>query len=259
MSNHHTCRIAIVGCDASVAAPIIATLSQADIGCRHLANCDDALAGVEEDQLDLILLGQAHTGMERAKLISAIRARVGFTIPLVALIDAEDRDAEVDALNEGADDCLASPAPPRLLLAQINAAVRRVRSSPAQVEAAIGHLVFRPQGLLVHMDGVAVPLTAKEYALALMLCRNVGKPILRDTISRTIWDGNLPPLTRMLDVHISRLRSKLALRPERGFSLSALYGQGYRLDYDDAVSPLIQRRSTSPSVPAAAVHQPPAH
>jgi DNA-binding response OmpR family regulator len=106
------------------------------------------------------------------------------------------------------------------------------------VDGAVGHLVFRREGPSVHVDGAPVLVTAKEYALGLMLCRNLGRPLARDQIFREIWGRDAAVPTRTLDVHVSRLRSKLLLRPDHGFRLSALYGRGYRLDYDpDGVPP----------------------
>ena len=130
----------------------------------------------------------------------------------------------IAALDEGMDHILDWPVPPRLLLAQVNAALRRSGPAVSGIDAAIGHLVFRRDGPSVHVDGAPVLVTAKEYALGLMLCRNLGKPLTREHIFRAIWGEDAVAATRTLDVHVSRLRSKLLLRPDRGFRLSALYG-----------------------------------
>ena len=196
--------------------------------------------------------------------MTGIRARLGFALPVIALTARGDAAAMIATLDDGADECLAQPVPPQLLLAQINAALRRASPNGRRIEASVGHLSFQPEGSRVCVGDTPVILTAKEYALALLLCRNLGIPLSREHILETIWGGDVTPLTRTLDVHISRLRTKLELRPERGFRLSALYGRGYRLDHpveagtrpvpvDAAVSP---RRSASPSARPAAAHQP---
>ena len=82
----------------------------------------------------------------------------------------------------------------------------------------------------VTRDGQPVALTAKEYALALLLFRNLHRALSRTYILETVW-GNEPDLnSRSLDMHISRIRNKLELRPERGFRLTPIYSYGYRLE-----------------------------
>ena len=73
-------------------------------------------------------------------------------------------------------------------------------------------------------------MTAKEFALALMLFRNLNRPLSRGHLTDTFWGHTAAVQSRTLDTHISALRSKLGLRPERGFILSSVYSFGYRLD-----------------------------
>ena len=82
----------------------------------------------------------------------------------------------------------------------------------------------------VTRDGKAVVLTAKEFALAQLLFRHLHRPLSRTYILETVW-GNEPNLnSRSLDMHISRIRTKLSLRPEKGFRLTPIYSYGYRLE-----------------------------
>ncbi len=247
-------RIALIEDDAAIAGPILSALRGAGHSCHRFATGAAALKEIDRSRFDLMLIDRAVNDMPAAKLMTGVRARIGFALPVIGLARSTDAVELQAALDEGADDCLGQPVPPRLLLAQINAALRRTAPAATRMEATIGHLGFQPDGTKVYVDDAAVILTAKEYALALMLCRNVGTALSRDHILRTIWGENVAPATRTLDVHASRLRTKLDLRPERGFRLTALYGRGYRLDYDRppggggrrVVSP---RRSASPSAP----------
>ncbi|WP_156678889.1 response regulator transcription factor [Sphingomonas profundi] len=261
MENRSAGRIALVEHDPAVAATLMGALRRAGHACRRFADGASALREIDEARFDLLIVGRDLPDIPARELMAGVRARLGFALPVIGLVRAERPEAIVAALDDGADACLARPVAPALLIAHVNAAMRRASPCGPRIEAALGHLRFQPEGLKVFVDGRPTLLTAKEYALALMLCRNIGRPLDRDHILATIWGDEIAPLTRTLDVHVSRLRAKLELRPDRGFRLVALYGRGYRLDQvaaDEAeASPrFTPRRSASPSARPAQVHLP---
>eukprot|EP01030_Chromulinospumella_sphaerica_P012013 gene12013-11807_t len=94
----------------------------------------------------------------------------------------------------------------------------------------ITDLEFHPKFSTIVRHTKRVVMTQKEFDLALLLFRNLGKPLSRSHIQETVWgrDTDLP--SRTMDTHISRVRSKLALRPEQGFRLTPVYGFGYKLE-----------------------------
>lgn len=231
MISSPTSRIALVREDAAIAAETLATMHAAGHACRHFPDTDSALRTIEGERFDLLLVAGTRRPHANTALLTGIHARMGFALPVLGLSAADDSEGAIAALDGGVDHVLAWPVTPRMLIAQVNAALRRSGRSGSDIDAAVGHLLFRREGQLVLVDGMPVMVTAKEYALGLMLCRNLGMLLDRDHIFRTVWGEELAPITRTLDVHISRLRSKLMLRPDRGFRLSALYGRGYRLDY----------------------------
>jgi DNA-binding response OmpR family regulator len=84
--------------------------------------------------------------------------------------------------------------------------------------------------LLVIAAGSTVNLTQKEFDLALLFFRHLGRPLSRAFIRESIWMQEADVPSRTVDTHVSRVRSKLRLRPENGFRLLPVYNFGYRLE-----------------------------
>jgi DNA-binding winged helix-turn-helix (wHTH) protein len=108
----------------------------------------------------------------------------------------------------------------------------------AQQWQQFGEFRFESPAGVVHHDGHAIVLTQKEFALAILLLSNLGRPLSRLYLQESIWgpepEDELP--TRTIDTHISRVRNKLGLKPANGFRLSTVYGYGYQLERLDQAS-----------------------
>jgi DNA-binding response OmpR family regulator len=110
---------------------------------------------------------------------------------------------------------------------------------PAQQWQQFGAFRFESPAGVVHYGGNVILLTQKEFALATLLLSNLGRPLSRLYLQESIWgpeqEDELP--TRTIDTHISRVRSKLGLKPANGFRLSTVYGYGYQLERLDPTGP----------------------
>ncbi len=82
----------------------------------------------------------------------------------------------------------------------------------------------------VHHKGKEISLTAKEFELTDLMFRNRDRTLSRRYIMETVWRTNAHLATRTLDMHVSRVRSKLSLTPENGFRIFTVFGYGYRLE-----------------------------
>jgi DNA-binding response OmpR family regulator len=107
------------------------------------------------------------------------------------------------------------------------------RAYPSQngsEQLQFGPYVFetRPGRLL--MDGQPIDVTHKEFYLALLFFRNIGRPLSRAFIHESVWVRETAVPSRTMDTHVSRVRNKLQLRPENGFRLVPVYSYGYRLE-----------------------------
>jgi DNA-binding response OmpR family regulator len=147
------------------------------------------------------------------------------------------RSAEEDivaGLSAGADDYVVKPVAPAVLLARVNALARRAYPPPPPdgIET-FGDYLFDMRNETVELVGQQIMLTAKEFALALLLFRNIHRPLSRAYIFEALWGGNPDLSTRTLDAHISNVRTKLNLRPGNGYKLVPIYAYGYRLETHD--------------------------
>lgn len=98
-----------------------------------------------------------------------------------------------------------------------------------------GHYAFDRITNRVTVENIVIRLTKKEFELALLLFRNLGKPLSRDQIHEAIWRSARVPSSRTLDTHVAKLRSKLSLCLENGYRLMPIYGYGYWLVSVDAL------------------------
>ncbi len=198
------------------------------------------ISALRKDTFDLLIVDWNLPDRSGLEVLAWARTNLKPPPPMLLVTSrAEDEDI-VAGLNAGADDYLPKPLSAAVLEARINALMRRVyaQHSPPGAET-FGDTHFDDSAGAVTRDGKTVVLTAKEYALAQLLFRNLHRALSRTYILETVW-GNEPNLnSRSLDMHISRIRTKLELRPEQGFRLTPIYSYGYRLERVGAVEALM--------------------
>ncbi|MBN3816528.1 response regulator transcription factor [Paraburkholderia sp. Se-20369] len=196
-----------------------------------------AIRFLRESVVELVVLDWRLPETNGLYLLHWIRANLGDE-PTVLFLTARTLEADiVAALDAGADDYICKPFREIELVARIKALLRRRgRRRPCEVPVEIGKYVLDPLARTVTLHGQIVDLTPKEFFLANFLFNNLGNVVSRDLLSTLAWGRTLGRTSRSLDTHIYRLRQKLALRPENGLQLSAVYTHGYRLDTVDEFS-----------------------
>lgn len=151
--------------------------------------------------------------------------------PVIMLTNRTAKRDISDALNAGADDYITKPEDPMVISARINALIRRSAGSGAfETKAVYGKYEFDRIDQTVTIDDKVVAMTAKEFELADLFFRNRDRTLSRNYIMETIWRTTAALATRTLDMHISRVRAKLDLRPDNGFRIFTVFGYGYRLE-----------------------------
>ncbi|KEZ01948.1 transcriptional regulator [Burkholderia sp. MSh2] len=198
--------------------------------------CDSARAVqfLRQKAVELVVLDWRIPDANGLNLLHWIRAHLGDE-PIVLFLAARTLEADIAAaLDAGADEYIGKPFREIELVARVNALLRRNgRNKKSDSRIEVGAYVLNPLLRTITLHGKVVDLTAKEYALACCLFGNLGNVVSRDSLSTLAWGRTLDGSSRSLDTHIYRLRQKLALRPENGMQLNAVYTHGYRLDMID--------------------------
>ena len=153
-------------------------------------------------------------------------------LPVVVMMTAPRESKLVAVLQAGADDCLSKPARGPEMLARIEALMRRagIRRPRNRVREMFGEYAFDSGRSFATFRGQTVMLTPKELQFALLLFTNMSRPVSRAHILENVWSRRRDVKSRTLDTHASRIRTKLELRPDFGYTLTPLYGYCYRLD-----------------------------
>jgi len=202
-------------------------------GCTCLGADSDAdlLSLFDSGLFDLALIDWAAPDTNRGQTVCRLRERSAVPIVLSVAPATSDEDI-VRGLNAGADVNIVKPLGSAVALARINALIRRARphNTAANGPSVIENVRFCPGDHSIEKDGKKIRLSEREFALTLLLFRNLSRQVSRSELSAVIWGDGAPVRTRSIDTYLSTIRSKLELHPEVGYSLRAVYGYGYRLD-----------------------------
>jgi len=207
-----TTRVLIVEDDPNIVDLIRANLAVRGFDTLVSSDGSKALALLETEQPDMVLLDLTLPEVDGFELCRQIRERSNVAIIVVSARGGE-RD-KVTALNMGADDYMTKPFGIEELLARILATLRRTRPAEAMTEVApsvitIGDVEIDLIGQRVRLAGEEVHLTPTEFALLRELARNQGKLLSRAHLLRRVWGRGYETETEYVRVYIRRLRAKL--------------------------------------------------
>lgn len=223
-------RIAILDFDLSHAKSICEVLSTVGHDCDPVTSSTELLRRLHQQSYDALVVCMQRPEEER-DLVRAVRKQVSAAMPILLITGSANEDDILATLDAGANDYMFKPARRRDLITRVLVLLRQAYPSQADAEKLeIGPYIFEPRRGRITAMGKPVDVTRKEFDLALLFLRNLGRPLSRTLIVETVWAGNPLEISRTMDTHVSRVRNKLGLIPGRGYRLSPVYGYGYRLD-----------------------------
>jgi len=199
-------RILVVDDDASLSEMLSIVLRQEGFDSRMCARGDIAMDEFRDYRPDLVLLDLMLPGKDGIDLCKEIRAESG--VPIVMLTAKGDTVDVVVGLESGADDYVVKPFKPKELVARIRARVRRL-DAPSQETLTIGDLEIDVAGHSVTRAGEPISLTPLEFDLLVCLARKPWQVFTREVLLEQVWGYRHAADTRLVNVHVQRLRSKL--------------------------------------------------
>jgi DNA-binding response OmpR family regulator len=189
------------------------------------------LRQLNSETYDLIMLDWEIPDVSGFEVLRAIRSQQEFRVPVLFLTHRDSEQDVVQALEAGADDFLIKPPRERELLARVEALGRRARDGAVHEDALeLPPFVVDFQHHQIRRDDTELQLTRREFEVAALLFRNVGKVLSRGHIMEAVWGQSATTTTRTVDMHVSRVRKILGLSAAIGLRLTAIYGYGYRLE-----------------------------
>jgi len=185
----------------------------------------EALDAFRRAQPDLVLLDLMLPGRDGVDVCRAIRAESG--TPIVMLTAKSDTIDVVVGLESGADDYIIKPFKPKELVARIRARIRR-NDEPASQSLTIGDLDIDVSGHEVRRGGEVLSLTPLEFDLLVCLARKPGQVFTREVLLQDVWGYRHSADTRLVNVHVQRLRAKVEVDPEKPEIVLTVRGVGYK-------------------------------
>ena len=204
-------RLLVVEDDPRLARLIARGLREEAYAVDVCANGSDAIVQAVVNTYDAIILDVMLPGVDGFGVVAALRARHVRT-PVLMLTSRDAVADRIAGLDHGADDYLTKPFDFGELLARLRALLRRPEALQV-MRVRVGDCEIDLQSHAVSRAGVAIALTAKEYALLELLARRVGTVVSRADIVAHVWDDNHDPFTNAVEVYVNRLRGKIDRAP----------------------------------------------
>lgn len=218
-------RILIIEDDLETAGYLKKALDEAGHTADHAVDGEAGLVEAESGSYDVMIVDRMLPKRDGLSILSELRDGGDHTPALIlsALGQVDDR---VEGLRSGGDDYLTKPFAFSELLARIEILGRRSATSAADTHYKVGDLELDRLSHTVKRAGTTILLQPREFRLLEYLMRNAGKVVTRTMLLEHVWDYHFDPQTNVIDVHISRLRSKIDKDFDRPL-LHTVRGAGY--------------------------------
>jgi two-component system response regulator MtrA len=217
-------KILVIDDDNALREMVGIVLSSAGFTPEYCPDGDQALAKFKSFEPDLVLLDVMLPGKDGIAVCREIRNIAG--TPIIMLTAKTETNDIVLGLEAGADDYIVKPFEPSVLTARIKARLRPI--SALEEAVSIGPLTLDVAGHQVLKDGNQISLTPLEFNLLLTLAQKPKQVFTREMLLEKVWGYHYKADTRLVNVHVQRLRSKIEEDPDNPKIVTTVRGIGYR-------------------------------
>lgn len=218
-------RVLLIEDDREAASYLVKALDEAGHVVDHAADGDDGHALAEAGGYDVLVVDRMLPKRDGLSIVEALRRR-GDGTPVLILSALGQVDDRVKGLRAGGDDYLTKPYAFSELLARVEALARRGKPAEVETQYRVGDLVLDRLSHSVTRGGQEIVLQPREFRLLEYMMRHAGQVVTRTMLLENVWDYHFDPQTNVIDVHVSRLRSKI----DKGFEHQLIHtvrGAGY--------------------------------
>jgi two-component system OmpR family response regulator len=221
-------RLLIVEDDAEASEAMARGLGEAGHECVVAEDGEKGLMAARDARFDVMVVDRMMPRIDGVTMVEMLR-KEGDQTPVLFLSALGEIGHRVEGLNAGGDDYLVKPYAFAELIARVEALARRRETGSVQTLLRVGDLEMDLIGREVRRKGQEIDLQPREFQLLEFLMRHAGQSVTRTMLLERVWEYHFDPQTNVIDVHISRLRSKI----DKGFDrpmLQTVRGAGYRLE-----------------------------
>ena len=220
-------RILIVEDDLEAAEVMDRGLTEAGHECVRASDGEAGLSAAQAGEFDVMIVDRMMPRMDGVSMVQALR-REGDQTPVLFLSALGEINDRVEGLKAGGDDYLVKPYAFVELIARVEALSRRRETGSVQTLLRVGELEMDLIARTVHRQGKEIDLQPREFQLLEFMMRHAGQSVTRTMLLEKVWEYHFDPQTNVIDVHVSRLRSKI----EKDFDkplLRTVRGAGYMI------------------------------
>lgn len=225
--------------EESISQLICLYLSKSDISTKAFYNAEDALSSFGKDRVpDLIILDLNLPGMSGFDFLNELKNKFSSVDrPAIMILSARDADEDIiKGLDFGGDEFITKPFSPSVLVARVNANLRRQISASAKAEESIqfGDYTLLLNSCVLKKGSQKLPLSSKEYEVLEYLVKNAGQTLSPEKIYQTVWKVDFGDVTAVA-VYIQRLRKKLGEDSSGEEYIKTVFGKGYLFNQDNLI------------------------
>ena len=218
--------ILVVDDDPAISEMLTIVLESEGLNPVPVMDGNDAVPAFREHEPDLILLDLMLPGMNGVDICRTIRRESA--VPIVMLTAKTDTVDVVLGLESGADDYITKPFKPKELIARIRARLRRTDSAEPETLEVADLIIDVAEHTVRRTDGTELDLTPLEFDLLLEMARHPGQVHTRESLLESVWGYRNASDTRLVNVHVQRLRAKIEHDPEDPQIVLTVRGVGYK-------------------------------